>query len=234
MDSSLTLWFTFVAGIVSFLSPCVLPLIPGFLSYLAGTSGGQPSRGRIFVNTIFFVIGFAVVFSLIGVLLNSLLAPFAESAKIWLGYVGGAIIIFFGLVLSGLLHVTFLEKEHKFSVQKTRSEFLTSFLFGAAFAAGWSPCVGAVLGAVLTLAASNPGQSFILLISYTMGLGVPFLVVGLFTDRADRLIQRFAGALVWINRIFGVFLILIGMLIFTGQLSLLANLSILNSILLAR
>jgi cytochrome c-type biogenesis protein len=94
--------------------------------------------------------------------------------------------------------------------------------------------VGAVLGAVLTLAASNPGQSFILLLSYTMGLGVPFLVVGLFTDRADRLIQRYAGALVWINRIFGVFLILIGMLIFTGQLSLLANLSILNSILLAR
>ena len=234
MDSSLTLWFTFVAGIVSFLSPCVLPLIPGFLSYLAGTSGGAASRGRIFLNTVFFVLGFAVVFSLIGVLLNSLLAPFAQSAKIWLGYVGGSVIIFFGLVLSGLLHVKFLEKEHKMSVRKTRYEFLTSFLFGAAFAAGWSPCVGAVLGAVLTLAASNPGQSFLLLLSYTMGLGVPFLIVGLFTDRADKLIQRYAGALVWINRIFGVFLIIIGMLIFTGQLSLLANLSILNTILLSK
>ena len=190
MDSSLTLWFSFVAGIVSFLSPCVLPLIPGFLAYLAGTTGGTASRGRIFLNTVFFVLGFAVVFSLIGVLLNSLLAPFANDAKTWLGYIGGTIIMFFGLVLTGLVRVGFLEKEHKLSVHKTNYQFVTSFLFGAAFAAGWSPCVGAVLGAVLTLAATNPGMSFVLLLSYTAGLGLPFLVVGIFTDRADRAIHR--------------------------------------------
>lgn len=227
--------FAFAAGLVSFLSPCVLPIIPGFLAYLAGATLQESGTKRwsIFLNSLFFVLGFAAVFSLIGVILNSILVAVAYDAQLWLARIGGVLIIFFGLYLTGLISIPFLQKEYKFSVRtRFASRLFTSFVFGAAFAAGWTPCVGAVLGAILGLAATSPGLAFILLFSYSLGLGLPFLIVGLFTSQAAAWISKFSSTLDYINKIFGLFLIILGILIFTQNLSQIASLQILNKWLL--
>ena len=140
----------FIAGIISFLSPCVLPLIPGFLAYLSSVSGKEVNRTRIFLNSIFFVFGFSLIFGLLGVLLNTILERIAYSVQTWLSRISGVIIIIFGLYLLGLIKINFLEKEHKLKVKKQFSiSYLTSFIFGVAFAVGWTPCVSAVLGSIL-------------------------------------------------------------------------------------
>src|SRR3989344_6365518 len=225
----------FIGGLVSFLAPCVLPIIPGFLSYLAGagTLDENQKRKEIFINSIFFVLGFSFVFALLGVLLNTLLEGVAYDAQIWLSRIGGGMIIFFWLFLVGLIKIPFLEKEHKFGVKiRFKSRYLTSFLFGLAFAAGWTPCVGPALGVILGLAATQPGSAFFLLLTYALGLGVPFLIVGAFTGQAAEFIKRHAIELRYLNIIFGVILLALGVLIFTQKLSLIANFEFLNSILL--
>lgn len=225
----------FTAGLVSFLSPCVLPIIPGFLAYLAGASLNDKEAGRlsIFFTSVFFVFGFAAVFAVLGVILNTILEQVAYAAQVWLARAGGTIIIIFGLYLTGLLKLPFLEREYKFRITgQFGSRYLTSFMFGAAFAAGWTPCVGAVLGGILGLAAAAPGSAFTLLFAYSLGLGIPFLLVGLFASRASSLIRRFAHFLIYINITFGIILIIIGILAFTQNLDRVANLELLNKFLL--
>ena len=230
----------FVGGLVSFLSPCVLPIIPGFLGYLGGVavSGNEPrtSRRSVLLASIFFVLGFSVVFSLFGVLLNALLArATGYIVQLWLARIGGVIIILFGLHLTRLIEIPFLSREHRFAVHYTgRSRALTSFLFGAAFAAGWSPCVGAVLGSIIGIAASVPGSAVLLLFAYSLGLGLPFLLVGIFVSQATSVIARITPALVYLDVLFGFILIVLGVLAFTQNLSLLANFGILNEYLLAK
>lgn len=224
-----------LAGLVSFLSPCILPIIPGFLAYLAGTSSEntQPKRSEVFLNSLFFVLGFSVIFAALGALLNSLLESIAYDTQIWLSRIGGLIIIAFGLYLTKLLPIPWLDKKHGMQVKtKFKSRYLTSFVFGAAFAAGWTPCVGAALGAILGLAASQPGLAFWLLLAYAIGLGVPFLIIGLFTAQASKLISKLGKWLTVINIIFGILLIIIGIMVFTQTLSRLASFEILNSVLL--
>ena len=230
------LLIAFIGGLVSFLSPCVLPIIPGFLAYLSGTSlsrGGEGKRLNIFLNSVFFVLGFSIIFAILGVLLNTLLESVAYEAQAWLSRIGGAIIIFFGLYLVGVIKVGFLNREHKFAVKrKFSSQYATSFAFGSAFAAGWTPCVGAALGASLGLAASNPGSAFSLLLAYSIGLGVPFLLVGLFAAQFVVIINKYARVLKYVNIAFGVILIALGVLVFTQSLNLVANFSLLNTLLL--
>jgi cytochrome c-type biogenesis protein len=225
----------FSAGLVSFLAPCVLPLIPGFLSYLGGSSLGQAQTNRreIFLNSLFFVLGFSTVFAALGVLLNTLLEAIAYDAQIWLARIGGAVIIYFGFYLIGLIRLPWLEVEHKFKVQTdTRSRYLTSFLFGLAFAAGWTPCVGPALGIILGLAAAQPGSAFVLLLAYALGLGLPFLLAGLFVAQANNLIQRHRAALRYVNIGFGILLTILGVLVFTQSLNRVASWELLNDWLL--
>ncbi|MBI2546381.1 sulfite exporter TauE/SafE family protein [Candidatus Woesearchaeota archaeon] len=225
----------FLAGIVSFLSPCVLPIIPGFLAYLSGTSFDNPAgaRWRIFFNSVAFVLGFSLVFALLGVLLNTVLDRIAYSTQLWLSRIGGIIIILFGLYLLGLIKVNFLEREHKLKVKKRFSiTYVTSFIFGAAFAVGWTPCVGAVLGSIFALAVSNPGTSFLLLSSYAVGLGIPFLLVGLFSAQALTFINKLGPFLRYFNIVIGILLIILGILVFTQTLNVIANFSLLNYFLL--
>lgn len=225
----------FIAGVVSFLAPCVLPIIPGFLAYLAGSSlaGGAPNRRETFLNALCFVIGFSLVFATLGVLLNTVLETIAYDVQIWASRIGGAIIIFFGLYVAGLIHVPFLEREHKFRVtKKFSSRYITSFVFGVAFAAGWTPCVGATLGAILGLAATAPGSAFTLLLSYSLGLGIPFLIVGLFAGETSQFLNRFASIVKYINIAFGLLLVVIGILVFTENLARIANFEFLNQLLL--
>ena len=230
-----TIIAAFLAGIVSFLSPCVLPLIPGFLAYLSGTSLQNPkgARWKIFFNSVAFVLGFSLIFALLGVLLNTVLDKVSYTLQIWLSRIGGIIIILFGIYLLGLIKIPFLEREHKIAVKKKFSiTYVTSFVFGAAFAVGWTPCVGAVLGSLFALAISKPGLSFILLAVYSLGLGLPFLLVGLFSAQALALINKMGRFLKFFNIVVGILLIILGILVFTQTLNVVANLSLVNYFLL--
>ena len=227
----------FIAGIVSFLAPCVLPIIPGFLVYLAGSTDAESKTKRrdIFVNAVFFVLGFSVVFALLGILLQTVLQNIGPEVQTWLSRIGGVVIIFFGLYLVGLIKLNFLEKNHQVRVQKRfRSRFLTSFVFGMAFAVGWTPCAGAVLGGILALAVSSPVSSFFLLLAYALGLGVPFLIVGAFTAQATSWIAKMGDAFKYVNIAFGVILILLGILVFTNDLTLLGNFDFVNNLFLGK
>ena len=217
--------FAFIAGLVSFLAPCVLPLIPGYLAYLSGTTLDQSATRRwdIFLNALFFVLGFSLVFATLGVLLNTILESVAFDVLIWLSRIGGLIIIFFGLYLIGLIKLDFLNREYRLRVTFPLPRYFSSFIFGAAFAAGWTPCVGAVLGAILGLAATAPGSAFTLLLSYSLGFGTPFLLVGLFAGEAQKLISRLGSGLRYVNIIFGAILVIFGILIFTQNLVKIAN-----------
>lgn len=220
-----TIIVAFVAGIISFASPCVLPLIPGFLAYLSGTSSGeQGARFKIFLNSVAFVLGFSVVFALLGVLLNTILERVSYDVQTWLSRIGGAIIILFALYILGLIKISFLEREHKIAVRKRFSiTYVTSFVFGAAFAVGWTPCVSAILGSILALAVAKPGFSFFLLLSYALGLGIPFLIVGIFTTQATNLINKSATFLKYFNIAVGILLLILGILVFTNKLNVVAN-----------
>ncbi len=232
-----TILVAFLAGIISFLSPCVLPLIPAYLTFLAGTtireSYSLALRTRIFLSSVSFVLGFSSVFSVVGVLLQSLLSGVAYDVQAWLGYIGGTVIILFGLTMVGVINISALASEHKVRLSGLGTSYPASFLFGAAFAVGWTPCVGAVLGGILVLAATEPGTALPLMLSYSLGLGVPFLLAGLFISRSAGLIKALGPYLGPLNTAFGVLLIILGILVFTGTLALVANLFPLNNLLLS-
>lgn len=188
----------------------------------------QPKRWDIFLSSVFFVLGFSVIFSLLGVLLQTVLSSVGYTVQIWLGRIGGTIIILFGLFLLHLIKIPFLERQHTFRVtHKFKSHYITSFVFGAAFAVGWTPCVGAALGAILALAATQSASAFVLLMTYTLGLGIPFLIVGLFAQKASQWIEHAQSWLKYVQYGFGVILIAMGVLVFTGQLARVANLEFL-------
>ncbi len=188
---------------------------------------------NLFINSIFFVLGFAVVFSVLGILLQGILSRVSHPVMVWLSRIGGIIIIAFGLYLLGLIKIKFLEKEYKLSVKhKFKSVYITSFVFGAAFAVGWTPCIGAVLGAILTLAIAHPASAFFLLFAYSLGLGIPFLAVGLFSAQAQRFISVSQKWTKIIIPVFGVFLIFLGILVFTNKLGMIANWSWISSLLI--
>lgn len=220
------IFLAFTAGLVSFLAPCVLPLIPGYLAYLSGTTLDQSDQRRweIFLNAVFFVLGFSLVFATLGVLLNTVLEAVAYDVQVWLGRIGGILVIFFGLYLTGLIKLPFLQSEYKIRItHQFSSRYLTSLIFGAAFAAGWTPCVGAVLGGILGLATTQPGSAFSLLLAYSLGFGIPFLIIGLFAGQASRFISKIGPGLRYVNIVFGIILIILGILIFTQNLAKIAN-----------
>ncbi len=236
-----------LAGLGSFLSPCILPIIPGFLSYLSSASIkeatnndgdihnvqgnnqvvfiSKKARVNIFINTIYFVLGFSLVFSVLGVILNSVLATsIGTDFQQYLSYIGGIIIAAFGVNLILSLKITRLNIEKKFTkIPKFKTSYITSFVFGLAFAAGWTPCVGPILGSTFTLAAANPGTAYNLLLAYSLGLGIPFLITGAFFSQATGIIKKITKHLKYFNLIMGSILIVVGILIFFNQLFLLVN-----------
>lgn len=188
----------------------------------------------IFLSSLFFVLGFSVVFSLVGILLQTVLVHASSSVQVWLGRIGGIIIILFGLFLLKLIQPDFLMRTHTIAVKKRfRSYYLTSFVFGAAFAVGWTPCVSAALGAILALASVHAGSAFLLLMAYTLGVGIPFLLVGLFTNQAQSLINRAGKIMTYLEYLFGVLLIIIGVLVFTSELSRIADSSFISNALIS-
>lgn len=223
-----------LAGLASFLSPCMLPVIPAFFAQLGGTSLGREDLGRrnVFLGALLFVGGFSLVFAALGVVLNAALRGMAAETLVWLSRLAGAVIIALGLHLTGLLRVPILDRTYAAKPAPPVAGRLGSFLFGASFAVAWTPCVGPVLGSTLALAAARPASAFPLLLAYAFGLGLPFLLVGLFPARGFAFVRRHKR---WAGRVhtaFGIVLIGMGVLVFTDKLSLLANFGILNEVLL--
>ena len=230
-----TLALAVVAGVVSFLSPCMLPVIPAFFAQLAGTSLKAPELGRrdVFFNAVLFVAGFSTVFAVLGVVLNAALQGAATEVLAWLSRLAGIIVIVLGLHLTGLLRVPILDRQYSMRPSTPRKPgYLPSLLFGASFAVAWTPCVGPILGSTLALATSQPVSAFPLLLAYAFGLGMPFLLVGLFPSRAFAFIKKHRRGASRLHAAFGVVLIGLGVLVFTGKLALLANFQLLNEVLL--
>jgi cytochrome c-type biogenesis protein len=240
------------AGLGSFLSPCVLPILPGFISYLSGTTaneaknsettgittandGGQSlttrraTRLNIFLNTVYFVLGFSLVFSVLGVVLNSVLATYGNGFQHSLTSIGGIVIVAFGvyLILSTKLRTLNFEKKMT-KLPRFKTSYVTSLVFGAAFAAGWTPCVGPILGSTFALAATHPAAAYNSLLAYSLGLGIPFLITGAFFSRATGLIRRMVKHLKYFNLAMGGILIVVGILLFTNRLILLSNFPLVN------
>lgn len=229
-----TLVLAGAAGLASFLSPCMLPVIPAFFAQLAGTSLGytELKRRDVLLSTVLFVAGFSAVFALLGIALNAALQQAAAEVITWLSRIAGTVIIILGLHLTGLLRLPVLDRQYSVSSGTFKSGYLASLLFGASFGVAWTPCVGPILGSTLALAASNPASAFPLLLAYALGLGAPFLLVALFPSRAFAFIKKHRR---WSSRIhlaFGVILLAMGVLVFTNNLSLLANFQLLNEVLL--
>jgi len=228
--TSLGLLTAFGAGILSFLSPCVFPLVPGYLSYLAGTSleeaQSQPTtRWRVSRHALWFVLGFALLFTLLGAA-AALLGLALHTYQQVLARIAGLLLILFGIALTGLVPIPWLSRDYRVQVKPGQSAWWRSGLIGMAFGAGWSACTGPILGSILVLTAANAqllrGVSF--LVAYALGLGVPFLLVGILVDRASTLTRRISRYTGPLSVIAGVILILMGMLILTGRLDQLANL----------
>jgi cytochrome c-type biogenesis protein len=248
VDSSIVI--SALAGAGSFFSPCILPILPAFVSYLSGTTlneiqdssaqsgqSGQSlklkrsTRLNIFLNTVYFVLGFSLVFALLGVFLNSVLLSVGVSFQNVLASVGGLVIIGFGVYLILSTRLRRLNFEKKFSsIPKFKTSYITSFVFGAAFAAGWTPCVGPILGSTLTLAATAPGAAYNSLLAYSLGLGIPFLVTSIFFSQATSLIRKMVKHLKYFNPAMGIMLIILGILVFTNNLSILGNFPLANEI----
>ena len=241
--SEVTLAVAALAGLGSFVAPCILPMIPAFLAYISGTTiselnqkGGSKTvsvnRTNVILNAVFFVIGFSVVFSAIGVLINSTLGNASADFISGFNQVGGIIIIGFGVFLLLTIKFRSLNIEKKFIPKREKASYPLSFLFGLAFAAGWTPCVGPILGTILTLAAATPAASFNLLLAYSLGLGIPFILMGVFFSRATRIIQSMSRHLKYYSVIIGSLIIILGVLVFTNQLAYIANFPLLNELIL--
>jgi cytochrome c-type biogenesis protein len=229
-----TLALAVVAGLASFLSPCMLPVIPAFLAQLAGTSldFSDLKRRDVVLGTVLFVAGFSLVFALLGVALGAVLKDAATEVLAWLSRIAGAVVIVLGLHLTGLLRLPVLDRQYLAHPGFLKPGHLASFLFGASFAVAWTPCVGPILGSTLALATTQPASAFPLLLAYSLGLGAPFLLVSLFPSRAFAFLKRHRRASARLHIAFGAILIGMGVLVFTNKLSLLANFQLLNEVLL--
>jgi len=215
-------------------------MIPAFLAYISGTTLSEIKNGEksnvqinkinIIANTIFFVLGFSIVFSTLGVLINSVLLENVNQFTDSLNIVAGSIIIIFGIFLILSTKINSLNKEKKFHIKNFKSSYPMSFVFGLAFAVGWTPCVGPILGTILTLAATTPSISFSLLLAYSIGLGIPFILMGIFYSKSTKIISSMTKHLKYYNIVLGGFIILLGILIFTNQLAYIANFPLLNEI----
>jgi cytochrome c-type biogenesis protein len=227
---NISIGVAFIAGLASFLAPCVLPLVPAYLGYLSGwavpgrtvTKSDIPTLSeRFFVaaHAVAFVIGFSFVFILLGTAAGSLGKLLRGD---WFRYLGGLLIIFFGLALMELLHVSFLQNEARLQWRGKREwGFLSSVLIGMVFAAGWTPCVGPALSAILILSADQAtvGRGVALLIAYSAGIGLPFILAGLLIDRLGNLLQRLARYLPTIQKIAGAILVMVGVILITDSFS---------------
>jgi cytochrome c-type biogenesis protein len=217
----------FLAGLLSFLSPCVLPVVPSYLSYVTGISGAaelQQRRHLALLHAALFVIGFTLIFVALGATATAL-GRLLNTYQQWLERIGGALILLFGLYCVGALRIGFLSREVRFDLGDKPLGFLGSVLAGMAFGAGWTPCIGPILGSILLYTSSRAdfGQGLVLLLAYSLGLAIPFLVAAWALEWFLGWMQRFRKYVGWVERIAGVLLIAFGLLLMTGTFTLLSG-----------
>ncbi|HXL79726.1 MAG TPA: cytochrome c biogenesis protein/redoxin [Pyrinomonadaceae bacterium] len=230
-DQNITIGIAFLAGVLSFLSPCVLPLVPGYISLMSGVSidrlkeGGSSTNARraVILNSLAFNAGLSVIFLALGTTAGLIGAAIINN--IWVRVIGGLIIIAFGLQLIGLLKISTLYKDTRFFSNEKPRGALGSFTLGIAFAAGWTPCIGPILGGIIGLAATSGGWRSGLLLSafYSAGLAVPFLLTGLGINQFLAFYGKFRKHLHKVEVVSGVVLIVVGLLVMSGQSTLLTS-----------
>ncbi len=222
--SELTFGVVFIAGLASFLSPCVLPLAPIFLTQMVGPSvsqAGDFSRRRLttFLHAMVFVTGFTLTFIALGATASTL-GSFLHANQFFLRQVGGGLLVLIGLHMTGLLKLPFLYWQKRFEFHPSRPSYPASLVIGSIFAIGWTPCVGLILGPVLALAANAATlhQGVLLLLVYSLGLAVPFLLMGLGMDRFSRLLKRLKPHVGKVEIATGLIMIAMGIMIYFNLL----------------
>lgn len=225
-QSSVGIAVAFTAGVLSFLSPCVLPLIPGYLTFLTGLSADevQQSRAATVRHALLFILGFTIIFLLLGAT-ATVLGRVMLAGRDWISRAGGVLIIVFGLYLLGVLNVTAFTRERRVHLADKPVGYLGSVLVGVAFGAGWTPCIGPILGSILlyTSTAGDLQRGLVLLFGYSLGLAVPFLLSALALPRFLTLFSRYRHGLIWTNRAAGVLLVAVGMLMVTNYFTILSG-----------
>ena len=226
--NDVTLWIAFSAGILSFVSPCVLPLIPSYMTYITGLSfseiqeahPGLKVRLTVLYHSLFFILGFSIVFIGLGALagLASLqFQTFMREGLIWVQRIGGIMVFLFGVHLTGLFHFGVLLGEKRVHLQRKPSGFIGTILVGIAFAAGWTPCIGPILGSILAMVAGSSGgasKGILLLSAYSVGLGVPFLISGLLFHSFLNFFNKFRKHIRIMEIFTGALLMLVGVALF--------------------
>jgi cytochrome c-type biogenesis protein len=216
----------FFAGLLSFLSPCVLPLVPSYVGFITGMTLPEVSgrRRTALTHALLFIAGFSLVFILLGASATAL-GRALNYYQVWLQRVGGALIILFGLLCLGVFKVGVLSQERRVHLQRKPVGFLGSALVGVAFGAGWTPCIGPVLGGILGLAATatDVSRGMQLLAVYSAGLAIPFLIAAVAVESFLDWFQRFRPYLPWVMRASGILLIFVGVLMITGEFTRLAG-----------
>jgi cytochrome c-type biogenesis protein len=220
----------FTAGILTFLSPCILPLVPSFIAYITGVSYSDLKdehrhiTRKTISHTLLFILGFSVVFILMGLTATVIgKALFAYQNVIRIG--GGLLVIFFGLTISGVLKFAFMEKDHHLNIHTKKATYFGSFLVGVTFAAAWTPCAGPIFGSILVIAGTegNIGQGVKLLSLYSAGIAVPFFLTAMAINTFLKFFNKFKKAMGYINKVAGAMLVLIGILILTNSLNMISQ-----------
>ena len=223
---NLSVLVAFAGGLLSFLSPCVLPLVPSYLGFITGfTFNEMANRRRIaMIHALLFVLGFTLIFMLFGASATAL-GRVLKYYDVWFQRIGGVLIILFGLYCLGWIKLAFLDQDARLHLDRKPVGYLGSVLVGMAFAAGWTPCIGPILGAILGLAATEASlaKGMVLLGAYSLGLAVPFLVAAYAAESFLGWFQRFRRYLPWVQRVSGVLLIVVGVLMATGQFTRMAG-----------
>ncbi|SLN28245.1 Thiol:disulfide interchange protein DsbD precursor [Roseivivax jejudonensis] len=213
------------AGVISFLSPCVLPIVPPYLAFMSGVSvtemrAGGSARAKAGIAALFFVLGLSTVFILLGFTASAFGAFFLQN-QIWLARAAGVVVIVFGLHFLGVFRIPFLDREARIDAGESGGSAFGAYLLGLAFAFGWTPCIGPQLGAILSLAASeaNVARGTVLLGVYAAGLGIPFLLAAFFLSRAMGVMNRIKRHMKTIERVMGLLLVGVGLALLTGAFS---------------
>ncbi len=228
MNESVGILVAVTAGVLSFLSPCVLPLVPSYLSFVTGMSLEDLQEGvnrkATLIHSLLFVAGFSLIFILLGAS-ASFLGVFLKHYEVWIARIGGLLIVVLGLHLTGIFRIAPLMRERRVHVNDKPAGYIGTLGVGAAFGAGWTPCIGPVLGAILTLAGTQETvwNGVGLLSAYSAGLAVPFLVSSLALDAFLQAFARFRRLLPVIEKASGVLLILLGLLLVSGRFTILSN-----------
>ncbi len=237
MDELLSQWFfqaplivSFCAGILSFLSPCVLPLIPAYMSYISGVSlqeikEGKINRWYIFVRACMFILGFGIVFMCVGMAIQSVIHILHSQI---FNIIAGLIVIVFGIHFLGIFEIKWLYKTKRldFELKHPSLRFLAPFILGVSFAFGWTPCTGPIFGSITFMAGASPLYGGFLLALYIVGLGIPFLLLALLLERGLELLNKCKKYMRIIEIIAGVLLIIIGILIMSGNFNMISELAL--------